>query len=175
VKVSKRVGERDGVINYLAAGNDVCEMALVSNAPRSVTVGAASNATESIRIDGAAFRTLMDKVPVLARDVEGIFCERLSRNERVVHSRDAGNVLEFLLRQGVGEGTDVLLIDESLGVRCDNCETACASTHHGVSRLKCDAGPSCASLHVPTSCRHCEHPYCMTDCPRRCDTPRDQW
>lgn len=22
-----------------------------------------------------------------------------------------------------------------------------------------------ASLHIPTSCRHCEHPHCMTECP----------
>src|SRR5689334_9079865 len=24
---------------------------------------------------------------------------------------------------------------------------------------------SLAQLHVPTSCRHCEHPHCMKDCP----------
>jgi CRP-like cAMP-binding protein len=125
-----------------AAGNYVGEIALVSNSPRSATVSAASYATQTIRIDGAALRTLMDKVPVLARDVEAIFREPLSRNERVVHSRDAGNVLEFLLRQSVGDSTDVL-------------------------GLKRDAGPSSASLHVPTSCRHCEHPYCMTARPMR--------
>ena len=69
------------------------------------------------------------------------------------------------MRQGLGEATDVLLIDESLCVRCDNCEKACAETHHGVSRLNREAGPTFAMLHVPTSCRHCEDPHCMTDCP----------
>ena len=59
----------------------------------------------------------------------------------------------------------MLLIDESLCVRCDNCEKACAETHHGVSRLNREAGPTFATLHVPTSCRHCEHPHCMNDCP----------
>ena len=26
-------------------------------------------------------------------------------------------------------------------------------------------GPTFAQIHVPTSCRHCEHPHCMKDCP----------
>jgi Fe-S-cluster-containing hydrogenase component 2 len=58
-----------------------------------------------------------------------------------------------------------LLIDESLCVRCNNCEQACAATHGGTSRLDREAGPTYASVHVPTSCRHCEHPHCMADCP----------
>jgi len=59
----------------------------------------------------------------------------------------------------------VLLIDEALCVRCDQCEKACADTHGNVSRLKREAGPTFDLLHVPTSCRHCEHPHCMKDCP----------
>ena len=32
-------------------------------------------------------------------------------------------------------------------------------------RLDREAGRTYAHLHVPTSCRHCEHPHCMADCP----------
>ena len=74
-------------------------------------------------------------------------------------------VANFLVEQGVGEATDVLLIDEKLCVGCDNCEKACADTHDGLSRLDREAGRTYAHLHVPTSCRHCEHPHCMADCP----------
>jgi len=59
----------------------------------------------------------------------------------------------------------VLLIDETLCVGCDNCEKACADSHDGLSRLDREAGRTYAHLHVPTSCRHCEHPHCMADCP----------
>jgi len=59
----------------------------------------------------------------------------------------------------------VLLIDENLCVGCDNCEKACADSHEGLSRLDREAGRTYAHLHVPTSCRHCEHPHCMSDCP----------
>ena len=47
--------------------------------------------------------------------------------------------------------------------RC--CERACADSHEGLSRLNREAGKTFAHLHVPTSCRHCEHPHCMADCP----------
>jgi Fe-S-cluster-containing hydrogenase component 2 len=76
-----------------------------------------------------------------------------------------GDIISFLIQQGAGEATDILLIDEDLCVRCDNCEKACAETHGGTSRLRREAGPTFASVHVPTSCRHCEHPHCMKDCP----------
>jgi Fe-S-cluster-containing hydrogenase component 2 len=72
---------------------------------------------------------------------------------------------KFLVDNGIGEATDVLLIDENLCVGCDNCEKACADSHEGLSRLDREAGRTYAHLHVPTSCRHCEHPHCMADCP----------
>ena len=75
------------------------------------------------------------------------------------------SVAGFLVDNGIGEATDVLLIDEKLCVGCDNCETACADSHEGLSRLDREAGRTYAHLHVPTSCRHCEHPHCMADCP----------
>jgi Fe-S-cluster-containing hydrogenase component 2 len=78
---------------------------------------------------------------------------------------DSGNVTTYLMQQGIGEATDVLLIDESLCIRCNNCEKACADVHEGTSRLDREAGPTYAQIHVPTSCRHCEHPHCMKDCP----------
>ena len=59
----------------------------------------------------------------------------------------------------------MLLIDKALCVNCDNCEVACASTHDGTSRLDRQAGSVFAEIHVPTSCRHCEDPHCMKDCP----------
>ncbi|MFL6861596.1 MAG: 4Fe-4S dicluster domain-containing protein, partial [Allosphingosinicella sp.] len=52
-----------------------------------------------------------------------------------------------------------------LCVGCDNCERACADSHEGLSRLDREAGKTYAHLHVPSSCRHCEHPHCMADCP----------
>jgi Fe-S-cluster-containing hydrogenase component 2 len=98
-------------------------------------------------------------------DMQKLFMDRLRGNAAMESRPDPGNIIGFLMQQGVGEATDVLLIDESLCVRCNNCEKACADTHDGNSRLNREAGPTFAQIHVPTSCRHCEHPHCMKDCP----------
>jgi CRP-like cAMP-binding protein/thioredoxin reductase/ferredoxin-like protein FixX len=164
VTVSRKIGGKDIVLSYVPAGHYVGEMAMLTQRPRTATVKA-SVATEAIRIDSAAFRALLDGAPDLKRQVEAKLASRMMDTARVETSPESGGVIQFLMSQGIGEATDVLLIDESLCVRCDNCEKACAETHHGVSRLNREAGPTYASLHVPTSCRHCEHPHCMKDCP----------
>lgn len=162
--VSRRIAGRDIVLSYIPAGNYIGEMALLGNTPRSATVKA-TVASEAIRINAAAFRSLLDREPDLRREIETRFQDRLVENVQTETRPESGDIIDFLVNQGVGEATDILLIDESLCVRCDNCETACAETHGGVSRLNREAGPTFGTLHVPTSCRHCEHPHCMADCP----------
>ncbi|HYE49630.1 MAG TPA: cyclic nucleotide-binding domain-containing protein [Azospirillaceae bacterium] len=164
VVVSRKEAGRETVLSYVPAGNYVGEMALLNKAKRSASVKAAV-ATEAIRLDSGAMRDLLERMPDVRRQVEATLRARtLSNVDREEH-REVGGMTEFLMKQGLGEATDVLLIDESLCVRCDNCEKACAETHHGVSRLNREAGPTFANVHVPTSCRHCEHPHCMKDCP----------
>lgn len=165
VTVSRCIEGRDIVLAYLPAGNYIGEMAMLTKSKRSATVKAAV-ASEAIKIDSAAFRALLDRVPALKREVEERLEMRMLEQHRMAYEpQQGGGVIEFLMRHGLGEATDVLLIDEALCVRCDNCEKACAETHHGVSRLDREAGAFFHTLHVPTSCRHCEHPHCMKDCP----------
>ena len=162
--VSKQIGGSDVVLSYVPSGNYIGEMALLSNMPRSATVRAATS-TETIRLPRDAFSNLLDHNQDLRNNIEDRFRERVRLNEKMEARPEAGNIIQFLIEQGLGEGTDVLLIDETLCIHCDNCEKACAETHNGLSRLDREAGPSFATIHVPTSCRHCQHPHCMADCP----------
>ncbi len=164
VTISRHMDGRDVVLAYVPAGQYVGEMALVSNLPRSATATAAV-ATETIRIEGEAFKALLARMPTVRERVQESYKTRLARNVAALQQPERGGVIGFLMAQGIGEATDVLLIDESLCVRCDQCEKACSNTHGGLSRLNREAGPTYENLHVPTSCRHCEHPHCMKDCP----------
>ena len=164
VTISRHMDSRDVVLAYVPAGQYVGEMALVSHLPRSATAVAAV-ASETIRIEGDAFKALLARMPEVKQRVEERYKSRLARNVSALQQPERGGIIGFLIAQGVGEATDVLLIDESLCVRCDQCEKACTDTHGGVSRLNRQAGPTFENLHVPTSCRHCEHPHCMKDCP----------
>jgi CRP-like cAMP-binding protein/thioredoxin reductase/ferredoxin-like protein FixX len=164
VAVSRNIGGRDVVTSYVAAGNYVGEMGLMGGTRRTATVRATS-ATETVSLDADAFSALLARSPKLKEQVQATVRKRLEENTRMTIQPRAGDLISFLMSQGLGEATDVLLIDETLCVGCDNCETACAETHGGTSRLDREAGPSFANVHVPTSCRHCEDPHCMKDCP----------
>ena len=165
VTISRTIGGKEVVLSYVAAGNYVGEMALLSSdAKRSATVRAAVNC-ETILLSAKMFNEVLTRNATLRGGIEARVLERLSSNVQRETEPDPGNLISFLIGQGLGEGTDVLLIDESLCVRCDNCEKACGDVHDGTSRLNREAGPTFANIHVPTSCRHCENPHCMKECP----------
>ncbi len=164
VAVLRQLGGRDVVTSYVAAGNYVGEIGLLGRTRRTASVRA-NVATETVSIDAAAFDQLLARNAALRERIQDTIRERLAANARMQGQTQAGDLISFLMQQGLGEATDVLLINESLCVGCDNCEKACAETHGGTSRLDRGAGPSFAQVHVPTSCRHCEDPHCMTDCP----------
>ena len=131
----------------------------------SATVKAAVT-TEAVILDARSLRARCSRaIPQWREEMETRFLDRLRANAAMEAQPDPGNIISFLMQQGVGEATDVLLIDETLCVRCNNCEKACADVHDGTSRLDREAGPTFAQIHVPTSCRHCEHPHCMKECP----------
>ena len=170
--VEKIIGGKPVFLSYLPAGSYVGEMALLGGTKRTATVRTAIKC-EVIKLHGIAFRNLMAKNPKLNARLTSDMGARQDVNSFIEAKKNGfssvvdmySNVANFLIENGIGEATDVLLIDENLCVGCDNCEKACADSHDGLSRLDREAGRTYAHLHVPTSCRHCEHPHCMADCP----------
>lgn len=87
----------------------------------------------------------------------------------VLHSQ------QRLIETGLVDGTNLLLMDMQLCVRCGNCSLACHRVH-GQSRLvrrgiqvtrpatkSLIAQPQ--SLLSPSVCMHCQDPECLTGCP----------
>ncbi|MEQ1508823.1 MAG: cyclic nucleotide-binding domain-containing protein [Sphingopyxis sp.] len=170
--VEKQIGGKPVFLSYLPAGSYVGEMAVIAGGARTATVKAAVK-SEVVKVSGAAFRKILATKPDLAARLRGDMAARQDLNN-FIEGRKASfssavelysETAKFLVDKGIGEATDVLLIDETLCVACDNCEKACADSHEGLSRLDREAGATFAHIHVPTSCRHCEHPHCMSDCP----------
>jgi cGMP-dependent protein kinase 2 len=170
--VEKTIAGKPVFLNYLPAGSYVGEIALVTGGKRTATVKAAIK-SEVIQLPGEAFRKLLAARPRLLDKLRHDMADRQNINAFIESRKDSfsgvvdmySETASFLIENGIGEATDVLLIDENLCVGCDNCEKACADSHDGLSRLDREAGRTYAHLHVPTSCRHCEHPHCMIDCP----------
>jgi len=167
VKITKREDETDKVIKYLPAGEYFGEMALLDaeDPTRKATVTTTSK-TEVIQLLKADFWSLLQRYPALEQQLrETVHRTRIqSQATELMHTGDM-NFVNKMLQEGVFQGTDVLLIDEHTCVRCDNCVKACETTHGGQTRLYREEGLLFGQFLVPTSCRHCENPLCLLDCP----------
>jgi thioredoxin reductase/Fe-S-cluster-containing dehydrogenase component/CRP-like cAMP-binding protein len=167
VKVSRRNHSGEDVAQtYVPAGHTVGEMAVIEEGAtkRSATVTAAVGC-ETIVLDKRDVLELFKSYPIARKHLDRIADERRVQNAVADWTDRSGSLLEFMMREGLTDAENVLLIDSDRCIGCDNCEAACASTHGGYSRLDRKGGKSFASIQIPISCRHCENPLCMLDCP----------
>ncbi len=165
VEVSKTTNGQKQSLGYVSAGGYVGEMALIDDSKRSATV-TATVLTEALVFEGSRFKAEIERNPKLKQTLQALVMERTRANvTRSDASAEGSFMAQFLVAQGVGDASNILVIDETKCVQCNNCEVACAETHDGVSRLRRDMGPTLNHLHIPVACRHCENPHCMKDCP----------
>lgn len=156
--------EEVAVVGQLRAGSLLGQMAMFAVGLREETAVAAV-ATETLEISKELFQQLIALDPDQLKVVQASASASLVSQSAWRGQAESRGLVDFLLNDGLGEATNALIIDESLCIGCDNCETACASTHDGISRLDRKAGATFADLHVPVACRHCSQPHCMKDCP----------
>jgi Fe-S-cluster-containing hydrogenase component 2/CRP-like cAMP-binding protein/thioredoxin reductase len=164
VTLSRRRDEHDLMVAQVPAGELIGEMSLMGDSQRRESARA-TVACELIEVRRPEFVRLLQRSDPPLQLLQRAASEHVTDSARMEVRPEAGAVMNFLMAQGLGEATNVLVIDEALCVGCDNCEKACAETHGGVSRLDRKAGASFAQVHIPISCRHCEQPHCMKDCP----------
>ncbi len=146
-------------------GGELVGFMSVYNQDQRYDVAEASVATQTLEISEPLYRQLMAFDMEQEDIVDARAADELLEQSQWETRRESSEMLEFMLGDGLGEATNALIIDEYLCVGCDNCETACAETHNGISRLDRTAGNTLAHVHIPVSCRHCQQPHCMKDCP----------
>ena len=75
---------------------------------------------------------------------------------------------------GIVDGTNLLVMDMDLCIRCGNCSMACHKVHgqsrllrHGIhiARPIKPNGQSIQHVLMPSVCLHCQDPECLTGCP----------
>ena len=167
--VEKAIGGKPVFLSYLPAGSYVGEMALLRGGQRTATVRAAIK-SEVIKLNGDAFRTLLTRKP----DLLSRFKQDMSSREQLTSYVEAkknsfggavdmySSVAGFLV-QGHRRGDRRLLIDEKLCIGA-TLRARLRRQHEGLSRLDREAGAP-TPISIADSCRHCEHPHCMADCP----------
>jgi CRP-like cAMP-binding protein/thioredoxin reductase/Fe-S-cluster-containing hydrogenase component 2 len=165
VKISRKDKQGEDVVQtYLPAGSIFGEMAVIDGSPRSATVTAAVQ-SELLSLDKDTANAFFAENPKVLESIAKLADTRRIENLLNIQDEDRGELLDFIFKEGLSDAENVLTINSDLCVSCDNCEAACAATHSGYSRLDRKGGKSFASLQIPISCRHCENPLCMIDCP----------
>jgi Fe-S-cluster-containing dehydrogenase component/CRP-like cAMP-binding protein len=129
--------------------------------------------TELLEISVADLR----KNPQLVQLVGGALSPMVVPSDRPVEGapEPVAAAQRDLIGTGVVDGTNLLVMDMELCVRCGNCSLACHK-QHGHSRLlrrgisfdrpvKLKRNSSAQHLLHPSVCMHCKDPECMTGCP----------
>lgn len=164
VALSRIIDGEEVLVAEIRGGKRIGDMALMGDPTRRETARA-TVAVETIEVNRPEFIELVQNDRLQISKLQDAVSKQVTDHARMAVRPESGTVMNFLMSEGLGEATNVLIINESLCVGCDNCETACAETHDGISRLDRDAGPTFGNVHIPISCRHCEQPHCMKDCP----------
>jgi Fe-S-cluster-containing dehydrogenase component/CRP-like cAMP-binding protein len=79
-------------------------------------------------------------------------------------TRVSADMMEFITRNRLFNGTETMVIDLDHCTRCDDCVRACAETHDNNPRFL-RHGPIHNNLMVAQACMHCADPICMIGCP----------
>lgn len=178
VKISRKVGSRDQVVDYRGPGSAFGEIAPLTKiyegeltqklekyryrpGVRTASCSALDH-VELVRIPGALLKSIADENPE--------FKESLLNRAEFLLDRDSQSSLEIssvtsdFVEQGLYNAQSLLVLDLESCTRCDECTRACADAHDGKSRLVRE-GLRFGSFLVATSCRSCTDPYCLVGCP----------
>jgi Fe-S-cluster-containing hydrogenase component 2/CRP-like cAMP-binding protein len=133
---------------------------------REATAIVASSTCQVLRIRRDDFLTFVRAHPRLKKQMERQSSQRVLQHVVcATRATTAARSVDIVGQLDLASSRDVLLIDETKCIRCNNCVKACAATHQGQPRLNRASGPSVGQIHVPVSCRHCEGTPCLQNCP----------
>jgi CRP-like cAMP-binding protein/Fe-S-cluster-containing dehydrogenase component len=162
VKVSESHPGGELVLTYTGRGGYFGEMGLLGDGVRTATCTALDH-VDVVRLAAPDFSLMMERFPAVRAGLEAVARERAEMNLRRARSAEAVPIDAFLA-QGLMEAQSLLLLDLEKCTRCDQCVTACADAHDGVTRLVRE-GLRFDKYLVATSCRQCRDPLCMVGCP----------
>ncbi len=164
INIYRSSKDKNILVSQHQAGSLLGEAAVMGS-PKRRESAIASVSSELVKLNQKDFVSLLGMDRSQVSSLQRVASSHSMQYTEMEVRPENGALVEFMMDKGVGEATNCFVISESLCIGCDNCEKACADTHGGISRVNREQGPSFRGLHIPITCRHCEQPHCMKDCP----------
>lgn len=165
VKVCQNDGGREKILAYLKEGHYFGEMALLGKGEKRMASVSAINRAELIKISRDDFEKLIESHPNVKRNLEKAIRKRKERNIQLQNDSHLADTLRSTIETGLIQAKSTFIIDLTKCVQCDTCVNACAALHDGKARLIRKGARFNNFTLIPVSCRSCEDPTCMSDCP----------
>ena len=133
-------------------------------AGRRTATCTAMDFVQLVRMKAEDFAKMLDEFPEVDAAITEVARARRQMDAQFLSRVQTVSMNDFL-QQELMQGQNLLLLDLDKCTRCDECSKACAATHEdNVTRLIRE-GLRFDKYLVPTSCRACMDPLCMTRCP----------
>jgi CRP-like cAMP-binding protein/Fe-S-cluster-containing hydrogenase component 2 len=176
-------GMEEQTLRYMTPGEVFGEIGALFGVKRTTTCTAIDN-VQLVRISREDFLTMVGAAGEVRMRLEERAIAFLENDgSRIIRDSD-GRVIDIVaplpsnkslperrspslkqyLDQELFQGQHMLVLDLEKCTRCDECVTACAQSHLGISRLIRD-GLRFDKFLVTTSCRSCRDPKCLVGCP----------
>ncbi len=169
MQVDEEVG-----LDFLSAGNWLGLESITSKDHKTWSYTATIMArTEALEIAIPDLRSDPALVELIAKEFPH-FSEADDKPPEPPADRRAVMAAAKEISTGIVDGTNLLVMDMDLCIRCGNCSMACHKVHgrsrllrHGIhiARPVKPKGRSIQHVLLPSVCLHCQDPECLTGCP----------
>jgi len=160
-------------LDYLGAGNWLGLESLLDSKHSNWSYGATvMSRTEALEVPISDLRSS----PALIKEISEHFPQLSAADDRPPVTSDKRGVAAAAkeISTGIVDGTNLLVMDMDLCIRCGNCSLACHKVHgqsrllrHGIHIARPRKPNETSIQHVlsPAVCLHCQDPECLTGCP----------
>jgi CRP-like cAMP-binding protein len=167
LKVTKIKNNNEEIIAYLRDNTYFGEQSLLGGGKAVASVIAMSD-VECVKIDQEAFLHLVSILPALKERQEMLAEHQITRLKEMKSVPDSGK-MEVLIRKGLVQTRDALVIDTRKCTRCETCVHSCSAVHGGHALIQL-TGMRVGDILFPASCYQCKTPECMLACRFGCIT-----
>ena len=165
VKVQQTTKKGISTLAYLKGEQHFGEVSLLSKKQKRIATVTTLSRTQLIRVAREDFLEFVKERKEFEEILIDLAKRREEESKKMAGDHHLADTIEATIETGIIQTRSVHLLDTTKCVQCGNCVESCAELHDGIPRLVRKGVRLNGFLLATTSCRHCNDPACMYQCP----------